>query len=477
LLDFHPGPYLEGAEYLFVGKQTFFGVLVKASNFPQSRPYQRAMKALRIILVTLAILIAVPLIAIRVIDLYAIAVVTKAEQGEKQARQAELDRAANPLARQCLRLRQNRPSTFDTEEQKYRQFLDGWIDACTKAVTADPSDNRSKIALSNALFAADRRTEAIVPLREAAATGDADALVEIFEWHKSWERGDLDRVQIVKRDEAANALKTAAQLGNPFAMHRLAVILDRGEMVKRDNAAAIYWAERSLQKPDGEWGQADIATLLGRLLTQSDDPAQRARGLDMLERLTKAGRRDAGAYLAIAVRSDDPVRARSLLESAMWNEVGTALPTLADMLIKGEGGDADPKRALKLLQANATAGGGTAISFKLGELYRDGQLVQRDPQKAADLMRTEVQWSVDATLELAHLVIDNPTVTLSSDKDFLYTLNDHAELGEPNALATLIALKLSSSSQFADHAGGCALARRAANGDPAAKKLLESCRS
>lgn len=198
----------------------------------------------------------------------------------------------------------------------------------------------------------------------------------------------------------------------------------------------------------------------------------------MLERLTGAGRRDAGAHLAIAIRRDDPVRARSLLEQAMWRESGAALPTLADMLIKGEGGDADPKRALKLLQANATGGGATAISFKLGELYRDGQLVPRDPQKAADLMRSEVQWSVDATLEVAHLVIDNPTVTLSNDKDFLYTLNNSAELGEPNAMATLIALKLSSSAQFADRAGGCALAERAAaTGDGAAKKLLANCKS
>ena len=68
-----------------------------------------------------------------------------------------------------------------------------------------------------------------------------------------------------------------------------------------------------------------------------------------------------------------------------------ALPTLADMLIKGEGGPADPKRALKLLQANATAGGVASVSFKLGELTRDGQLVPRDPQKAAQLMRNKVQ--------------------------------------------------------------------------------------
>jgi TPR repeat protein len=436
------------------------------------------MKALRIILVTLAILIALPVIAMQAIGIYVSAVTSKAEQAEAQAKQAELDRVANPLTRECLRMKQGRPSPWDVDEQKYRDYLNRYIDACRQAVASDPADNRAKITLSSALFDADRRTEAIVPLREAAATGDADALVEIFEWHKSWERGDLDHVQIVKRDEAANALRGAAELGNPFAMHRLAVILDRGEMVKRDNAAAIYWAEHSLQKPDGEWGRADIATLLGRLLTQSDDPAQRARGVDMLERLTKGGRRDAGAYLASAIRRDDPVRARSLLESAMWNEAGTALPTLADMLIRGEGGDADPKRALKLLQSNATGGGTSAISFRLGQLYRDGQLVPRDPQKAADLMRNDVQWSVDATLQLARLVINNPTIAVSDDKDFLYKLNDSAELSEPNAMATLIALKLSSSAQFADRAGGCALAQRAAaGGDAAAKKLLDSCKS
>ncbi len=224
------------------------------------------MKVLRIILVTLAILIAVPVIAMQALGLYVNAVTSKIEQAEKKAKQAELDRVANPLTRECLRMKQDRPSPWDVDEQKYRDYLSRYIDACTRAVASDPADNRAKITLSSALFDADRRAEAIVPLREAAATGDADALVEIFEWHKSWERGDVDRVQIVKREVAANALRGAAELGNPFAMHRLAVILDRGDMVKRDNAAAIYWAERSLQKPD-EWGQADIATLRGRLLT------------------------------------------------------------------------------------------------------------------------------------------------------------------------------------------------------------------
>jgi TPR repeat protein len=435
------------------------------------------MRVLRIILVTLAILIAIPIIVVQAVGIYVNIGTAKFDEAEKRAKQAELERVASPLTRECVRMKQDRPSPWDVDEKKYADYLNSYIEACRQAVANDAADNRAKITLSDALFSAHRRDEAIVPLREAAATGDTDALVEIFEWHKSWERGDLDHVQVVKRDEAANALRAAAGLGNPFAMHRLAVILERGEMVKRDNAQAISWAERSLQKPD-EWGEVAIATLLGRLLTQSDDPAQRARGIDILERLTKAGRRDAGAWLAIAIRYDDPVRARGLLESAMWNEVGTALPTLADMLINGEGGAADPKRAVKLLESNATGGGTDAISFKLGELYRDGQLVPRDPQKAAGLMRNEVQWSVDATLELAQLVIDNPTIAVDSDKDFLYTLNDHAELGESNAMATLIAIKLSSSPQFADRAGGCALAERAAaRGDDRVKQLLAACKS
>jgi hypothetical protein len=50
------------------------------------------------------------------------------------------------------------------------------------------------------------------------------------------------------------------------------------------------------------------------------------------------------------------------------------------------------------------------------------------------------------------------------------------ELGEPNAMTTLIALKLSANPEFADNAGGCQLAERAAqNGDERAKALLAGC--
>ena len=56
--------------------------------------------------------------------------------------------------------------------------------------------------------------------------------------------------------------------------------------------------------------------MLGRLLATSDKPDERARGLDILERMAKADVFGAKRELAIAIRRDDPVRARALLEEA-----------------------------------------------------------------------------------------------------------------------------------------------------------------
>lgn len=384
---------------------------------------------------------------------------------------------ASAAANECLRLKDNRPSSWDIGEEKHRQAMQRWTDICQQAVTAEPANPRLRIALAHALFSIDKRPDAVAQLRAAAATGDADALVEIYEWHKSWERGDVDRVQLVDRKEAGDALRKAAELGHPFAMHRLAVLLDRGEIVKRDNAEAIRWAERSLQKPDKDWRPEDIAVLLGRLLTKSDKPEDRARGRDLLERLSKAGRSDARAYLAVSIRADDAARARTLLEDAMRGATGAALPPLADMLINGEGGQADPARALKLLRANQSLSV-AAIPAMLGQVYLDGKLVPRDPQEAARLIRADVQWSIEATIKLARIATENPAVRIDHAKGFLYALTDAAALGEPGAMAALIALKLSPNPQFTDKAGGCKLVQRAIDsGDASANAWVETCAS
>jgi hypothetical protein len=155
--------------------------------------------------------------------------------------------------------------------------------------------------------------------------------------------------QLVKRAEAEHALRKAAELGHAYATLMLAVLLDRGDTVKRDPADAIHWAERAVANPSKDVQVADMQVLLGRLQVKSSDPAERARGIALLEKLAEAGRSDARTELAIAIRASDPARARALLEQALSGYAGGAIPPLADMLIKGEGGPANPKRTVSLL--------------------------------------------------------------------------------------------------------------------------------
>ena len=92
------------------------------------------------------------------------------------------------------------------------------------------------------------------------------------------------------RAEADRALHKAAELGHPFSTQMLAILLDRGTTVKRDPAAARYWAGRAVANPAKDANTGDLLVLLGRLLVTSDKPDERARGLDILERMAKAGR-------------------------------------------------------------------------------------------------------------------------------------------------------------------------------------------
>ena len=142
--------------------------------------------------------------------------------------------------------------------------------------------------------------------------------------HKSWDQGDLDKPQLVTRAEADHALRRAAELGHPFSMQMLALLLDRGSIVRRDREAAIYWAERAVANPAKDETRANLQVLLGRLLVKSASPDERARGLELLEKLSKAGPFDAKTELAIAIRKDDPVRARALLEESLRPNPGGA---------------------------------------------------------------------------------------------------------------------------------------------------------
>lgn len=366
-----------------------------------------------------------------------------------------------------------------------REYLDGdakrrrWDlrhDACKLAFEANPANADLKAAYARNLPYA-QKTEAIAMLREAAAQGSAEANYQLYEHHKSWDRGDPDKVPMVPRAEADRALRKAAELGHPFSTQMLATLLSRGTTVKRDPVAARYWAERALENPVKETDRGGLQVFLGGLLAESDKPEERVRGLEILERYGQPGYYHYGARTALAraIRKQDPVRARKLLEEARSPDPGGATPLLAEMLIAGEGGPADPQRALKLLKAPRDTVG---VKGVLGQVYLEGKLVPRDVQEAVRLIDMAGVWSLDARLQVLRLLAANPEVRVTNPKSTLYYALEAAELDEPGAMSALIDLKLSDNAQFQDRPGACKLIETAVSrGDASMAPRLSECRA
>ncbi len=187
--------------------------------------------------------------------------------------------------------------------------------SCRQAMTTDAGDIRIRKAMARAFGASGQRVEEIVLLCELAARNDADALCEIYDMYKSYFRSDVNKPQLVKRAEAEQALRKAAELGHAYATLMLAVLLDRGDTVKRDNADAIRWAERAVTNPSKDTRPIEMQVLLGRLLVKSDNWAEKARGIALLEKLAQAGPINAKTQFAIAIHASDPVRVKAGLRT------------------------------------------------------------------------------------------------------------------------------------------------------------------
>lgn len=351
-------------------------------------------------------------------------------------------------------------------------------DACKMAFEANPSNADLKAAYARNL-PYEKKTVAIAMLREAASQGSAEAYLQIYHHHRSWDRGDLDKVPLVTRAEAARALQKAAELGHPSAMPTLARRLEDGDIVKRDIVAARYWAERAVANldPSKHASKGGLLVMLGSLLAKSDKPDERARGIEILEKLSEPGHYQYGAKteLALAIRKQDPVRARTLLEESRRPDPGGATVPLAEMLIAGEGGPADPKRALSLLK-------GTSDSWMakgmLGQLTLEGKLVPRDIQEAVNLIDRAGSYDFNARMQVVRLLAAYPETRVSHPKRTLYDAVEAAELDEPGAMKALIELKLSANAQFQDRPGACKLIETAVGrGDQSMAQRLADCRA
>jgi TPR repeat protein len=390
--------------------------------------------------------------------------------GEPAAAQSEPPLSQATAGETCLRLSEN-PSDYLSDEG-WRRRTELRIASCNMAFAAQPENIHFKVAVAMPYA---QKPESLALLREAAAQNDAEAYYELYESHNSWDRGDLDKAPLVPRAEADHSLRKAAELGHPHSMQMLAVLLDRGGVVKRDPVVARYWAERAVANPAKDESRGNLLVLLGRLLVTSDKPEERARGLDLLEKLSKADQFGAKSELALAIRKQDPVRARALLEESLRPDPGGATPPLAEMLIAGEGGPANPKRALSLLKAPSDTAGGKGV---LGQLYLEGKLVPRNVQEAVRLIGMAGVWDLDARLQVLRLLAANPDVRVEYPKSVLYNAVEAAELDEPGAMTALIDLKLSRNPQFQDKPGACKLIETAADrGDQTMTRRLAECRA
>ena len=377
---------------------------------------------------------------------------------------------AASVAQECLRLNAAEVDWSNQEASAKHRVIA--LETCRQAYAANGDDPKIKIALARWVKS---REESIPLLHSAIAQNDTEAMLALFNDFNSWDR-HLDRPDLIQRAEAEQALRRAAELGNPDVVVRLISILSHGGPIKHGLAEARRWAERALANPPKDRRPSDVAVMAGQLLAESNNADERKRGIAILEPLAKAGRGDAQAYMAVAIRSSDPVRARQLLESAARTYPGAALAPLSDMLIKGDGGPKEERRALKLLQDSAYDA--QYAKWALGQLTLEGRLVRRDVAAAVKLLGPWSQWDYDTRLQIVRLLAENPDVQMSYADHYLYRTIEDAELGEPGAMEALIALKLSRHVQFADKAGGCALAERAAKaGDAEAARHLDECRA
>ena len=383
---------------------------------------------------------------------------------------AATEPALGAAAKECLRL--NAVPADQIPWDQHARVYSQWALICAQALTTDGGDISVKTAAARAYGASGQREKEIVLLREMGAQNNARALLDIYYMHNSFDRGHPDRPQVVTRAEAEQSLRKAAELGNADAILRLATLLERGDTVKRDNAEAIGWTERAISNPAKDWRPIDMQVRLGRLLAKSDNSTEKVRGIALLEKLAQAGPYNAKTALAEAIRAVDPVRARSLFEQSAKGDPGGAIPPLADMLIKGEGGPADSKRAVSLL-SNVRGSDAPGVKGAAGMLYIDGKLVPRDMKKGIDLFRTWAAWDCDARLQLMKLLIDNPELTVVRPESIVYDATESVEIGEPGAAAALIDLKLSKNQQFRDESGGCKLVMQFAKEEFAARHVPE----
>lgn len=286
-------------------------------------------------------------------------------------------------------------------------------------------------------------------LRKRAASGDMAAQHLLWTAYRDKPRGGLPPWEssddIVTRAEAEQGLRQAAGKGDAEAQAILAVALLQGDSVARDPRGAQAWLMRLIEATaPAERGQLDH--LLARALIEASDatPEEVARAIQLADEALALGITQAIGTKARALSRSDPAAARGLLEAAVAGNPHAALP-LARMLLRGEGGARDVKRAEALLAGDDSH----EARAERGRQHLWGGAFARLPQRALTLMSDIATYDIDTRQELARQLLTY-RVTFPRPEPIFHALQEDADIGRLGAPLALVRLLRANREGFRD---------------------------
>jgi TPR repeat protein len=350
--------------------------------------------------------------------------------------------------------------------------LEALQSACQQAWAGAPKDKRLQLQWLRVMVALGKPGQQwlLVPqIRMLADAGSPEAEYLMFRMFNPHPGEDQSTPQLVTKEDALAYLRKAAEQGHMGALLDLMSQYRSGSLLRVDNHEAVKLARRIESAPPQGIAETqferevrgDMALTIA-LMTLHDDsfsPAEQRIAFGIVERDSGAGTKanySALAYIR-ALRlgrgtAKDAVKARQLLEARVAKD-RYAVPMLADMLAKGEGGPADGKRAIALLcDKNVAYVDGTATV--LAGLLLDGKVVGAQPQEAIRIL--SLSGDLGDQIRLAGLLIDYQT-RLDAPNHLVEPLTNAAIAGDPEAALALAKLKLSDNSQFTDVEGARAI--------------------
>jgi TPR repeat protein len=304
-------------------------------------------------------------------------------------------------------------------------------------------------------------------LRKLAGQGSAEAQYLIYRLYILTNSKPASvPLNMISQQEARTELLKAAEQGHIEALRELMVLYRGSGMFRRDLKMSVLYARRAegappqgpASSPYEDFVRADAPHVIATTTLEEEGfPAteQRAAFRYLQADMDSGGKTASSSIIAVAEAMrigrgtrKDLARARELLEQHAERYAGVR-PLLAEMLVSGEGGSEDTKRALELLRDPGLKFHPRALKVKADILLSDKPGGRRPQEAIATLAAA---WDVPNYIRLAGLLVDYHRRLDNADM-ITGALAKAAAEGSTRAALALAKLKLSDNSQFADEDG------------------------